>query len=495
MPQTTINEQINQFNEKYQANLSLTELESVARKFQYLDNFLFEKKDKNSALTFYVRGLAKTLAGCIEKQTMINANGVYDLSELHIVGIVNDYEKIMQARYENALAEGEQPARKPYEGAKFEKLLDKLVAFTNSYNKTLPALWANAVKEGKLDVLAMQRITDASNDKLQSYQQQKVGDVVLDEQGQNKLTNVIAAHEAMKAVRNDRGFFWKLFHPIQNYRENRYLQTLTAQRTNLLQASFPVDATLENLGKNVLARAYDNVQQYKIIQARSKAEQQEREVKNANKEQAISITEQLNPIVQAENFQEKLLDELLNACPKGGFPTAAKKGVLQSQMENFIDEAAARNELFDRAVADNGDVEAVLDTHAKEMFMRAYAITRDMGYQNLRDQLLVAQKLADVMMKNLSPATVEQEKYVRYANGYALNNADDLLADLKSTLDYDADEVDIAEQVQQAKQAYGQVKEERVSIQVPEASERESNQQKGEFDQAQPSKQSPVKEV
>ena len=103
--------------------------------------------------------------------------------------------------------------------------------------------------------------------------------------------------------------------------------------------------------------------------------------------------------------------------------------------------------------------EKAIVNNVRAVFNNAYKLTEALGYFDPKDQLLAAQAITDVMMKNVSPATLEPEKYTQFANGYALNNP----SSVESVTNMDGTENAFVE----AKNAYDEMN--RVALNIEEA--------------------------
>ena len=88
----------------------------------------------------------------------------------------------------------------------------------------------------------------------------------------------------------------------------------------------------------------------------------------------------------------------------------------------LINEAQQANKRFDEIVGDGGNAQKQLVHCVRQVFQRAYLLTSSVGYMDVKEQLVAAQVMTDVVMKKLSPVAFETETYAKFANGYVLNN-------------------------------------------------------------------------
>jgi hypothetical protein len=91
-------------------------------------------------------------------------------------------------------------------------------------------------------------------------------------------------------------------------------------------------------------------------------------------------------------------------------------------IQPLMDEAQKANREFDEMVASNFDKNKLMASTVHKIFKKAYSFTDMLGYYDMGDKLIAAQAMTDVLMKNLSPATLEPETYESFVNGYVFNN-------------------------------------------------------------------------
>ena len=91
-------------------------------------------------------------------------------------------------------------------------------------------------------------------------------------------------------------------------------------------------------------------------------------------------------------------------------------------MDTLIRQAQENNETFDGGMAYGENPQKLMVTCVKKIYEKAYMLSSSLGYMQAQDQLVAAQVMTDVIMKNLSPVALEIDKYAEFANGYVLNH-------------------------------------------------------------------------
>ena len=112
----------------------------------------------------------------------------------------------------------------------------------------------------------------------------------------------------------------------------------------------------------------------------------------------------------------------MKKLPAGKNVTLLKSLLKNMGVKPLMDEAQKANSEFDEMVAGGFDKNKLMASTVHKMFKKAYSLTDMLGYHDLGDKLVAAQAMTDVLIKNLSPATLEPETYASFANGYAFNN-------------------------------------------------------------------------
>ena len=244
MPNPKIYEtELARFRKKYNMpEYDLNNVVAIDQKFQYLGSFLNKDTVENKPAAQFINWMSRTLGMCFEANTNVKANGKYIFYPQEFL---RDFEKLASAKYHSELKDGEEPQRKKYAGASRRDLKQVLLNNFDELNKTLPTLWLERLKKGSMDLDNMQAITDKSNLELMAnaaFNREKMN---------NHLTNVVAAHEAMKQLRESRkgfwGWLWKFFNGERNEKEEAYFEKLKTQVSTLKIVKYDVDGKIKEI--------------------------------------------------------------------------------------------------------------------------------------------------------------------------------------------------------------------------------------------------------
>ena len=213
------------FNNKYGLkDYDYAKFAAVQEKFSYIDEFIMDSPAGRGAAGLFSALAAKTMSLYFENATKLNENGKY-MSSFDINDFLKDFDDLAQAKYESELAEGQESKRPKFAGANAKQIAKAISKDYGKTNKTLPTLWFEKLDSKKMSVDELQGITNNAIDDLFSEDADK-------NEMEGQLVNVVAAHEAMKQLRESRsgfvGFFWKLFHRDLNAQEEEYMNSLTA---------------------------------------------------------------------------------------------------------------------------------------------------------------------------------------------------------------------------------------------------------------------------
>ena len=158
--------------ERFLSNYGLTdktfdemavESDTIAKKFKYLDNFLFTNQKGSEAQRKYISNLFYMLNVVIERKLAADPSGkTYDLDTLNVHQFIKDYEGIMAAVYDESGAERQRP---PYAGTE-AYVLQMAEARMREYSKPLSELWAERIKFGIIDITKMREITDSKHSEI-----------------------------------------------------------------------------------------------------------------------------------------------------------------------------------------------------------------------------------------------------------------------------------------------------------------------------------------
>ena len=380
--------ELERFRKKYNMpEYNLNALAGVDQKFQHLNNFLFESSTTANPAAQFVNWASRTMAMYFEANTNLRADGKY-MSGFYPQAFLRDFEKLAQAKYFSELNDGEEPTRKKFAGARKRDLKTILANNFKDMNKTLPTLWAEKLKKGTMDIARLENITRNAVTEMLTPNVDKA-------QMQGKLTNVIAAHEAMKKLRESRegffGWFWKLFNRQQNREEGAYLEQLNTQIDLLTNAGYEVGKVSAKLTrKTIIGNSV--------------------KVTANSKEKGVVIEpvmKQLNYKRNAVTFKGEYADKCFRAIPENARKVVSQTMLRFTMAEHLYGRMDVFNQKFDDGIEQGNDPKAEMDRIVKSIFkvttQVVEAFARDLS-KELR--LETTKAIAKVTVDTLTAAAV-----------------------------------------------------------------------------------------
>ena len=426
MPKKPFDQASREFNENFQIQISIDEIERVKNEYTGLNSIFLNKRERKTPRAQFVSLLGKTLAIYWDTHTKMSATGAYDLSQKSLAEFIHQFDEMMQARYESRLPEGQDPTRRAYEGINFEKLLGKVAEYAQGYNKTLPTIWAENVLDKVTSMESMKEITNnAYSDlteevKFVGSAESVTGPVEID-----KLMNIAGALQAMEKVHASRSWLWKvIINRSANKAEKEYIATLKEQVQNLSNMGYPTHKVNEKLAANLLdqsiAKANDDLL-YRKRHQQQQAKDEKRTEEQALENKIVLVSEKLNEPLEDTTFQQEYSRTLGKALPEGGFG-AAKMGMIESSMSSLAATLKDTNEVYDSKRANGASEQESMQFYVKQVFYKTFEMTDMLGYYQLKDRVLAAQNMTDLIMKDLSPVSMAKDSLAMYAEGYILKN-------------------------------------------------------------------------
>lgn len=302
-------EELRNFQEQW--NLPTYDLKRLAESVQalrYADMFLTGANVDNTPAGKFEKWFSRTLSIYFETNTTPNQEGKY-MSSFDAQAFYDSFKALVQAKYDaDAQEKGEEALQvnDVTEGQK--KNLENVIAnCKRNYKKTLPTLWQENLKGGSLKLETLQTITDNSYTAFENRL-----DYAEDELDA-RLTNLLAAREAMQQLRASRsgvwGWLWKvIFNREQNRQEKEYLQELNS-KINALSESYNVEAKVADLtGKTVFGKT---VTEEKAKEQPAKA--QEQPAKKPSKTVKVkACAEKINDMVDNDNYITNIVNNLMS---------------------------------------------------------------------------------------------------------------------------------------------------------------------------------------
>ena len=386
------------------AEYDLNALAGVDQKFKYLNNFLFESPTTANPAAQFVNWVSRTMTMYFEANTNLRADGKY-MSGFNLQAFLRDFEKLAKAKYDSELKDGEESTRKQFAGARKKDIKQTLINNFKDLNKTLPTLWAEKLKKGTMTqndlLLATRNVMDSMDSVIQSN----------DAPFEDRIINVVAAYEAMKQVRESRtgflGWLWKFIFRERNEIEQANLETFESQVNQLREKGYPVDKiSAEITGKTVLGK----------------------EIK------IEPVAEKLGKKLSIQTKQEFVL-KTVHTLPSHSLGSTMIKFGVEMATSNIFKNLEQMNKEFDTQISTGGiSKKEVMANYACKVFTMAFEGAESIGYENIKDTIIATQKIADAVLKEFSPCSLEETGLKEFANGYAVKNFDKILEELKSTV-------------------------------------------------------------
>ena len=383
---------LNTFTNKYGLkDYDYADQAKVQEKFSYIDEFIMDSPSGRGAAGLFTALAAKTMSLYFENATKLNENGKY-MSSFNINDFLKDFDDLAQAKYESELGEGQKSKRPKFAGANSEQIAKAISKDYGKMNKTLPTLWYEQLKNKKMSVDQIQGITNKATDNL-------LEDDVDENEKEGQLVNVVAAHEAMRQLRESRegfiGFFWKLFNRELNAQEEAYMNSLTAKVSELRSKGYYVDKVRYELtGKTVMGKSVN-------VKAKAKKVEAAKTSPGKTKKTAAKIgpTAERAEFKIAEGYHAKdLVNELYSELPHNGQNDSMAKYFLANvYIKNVLEKVSELNENFDKEIANGKDPKKAFETVVRGTFRKCLIYSR-MYERNNKENCLIG---ATIMTKGI----------------------------------------------------------------------------------------------
>jgi hypothetical protein len=269
-------------------------------------------------------------------------------------------------------------------------------------------------------------------------------------------------------------------HPIDNYREKKFLKTLKDTIKEFESRGYPMELVMNANNKPIMESAFESVKSYNQRQKMKNAgipKSQSQEVKQ-DASQKVNVVENNNVILESKpkapiisDVGERMKDitmneselaaKLVETFPKG---TIYKGAILKTMMggiaQRLLMEVQTANNKYDLEIMNGKEQRLAMIDHVKHVFKTAFEVSQMLyGYEKEKYalRLFAAQKITDIVMKDYSPVYFEQEKLAEFANCYPLNH-----------LSHCADAVDMIRNnplFKEAKEMYDNEREE-ISVEI-----------------------------
>ena len=192
-----------------------------------------------------------------------------------------------------------------------------------------------------------------------------------------------------------------------------------------------IEKTRERMTAAALAgqeelRREQALEDLKVIREEQKKEEMEEIMNKAADE--LTMKDQFSICAEDGNFKTKVTDDLKAAFAGKGNPALLKLMATSHVYNPLIGEVEKFCKEFDLAV-ENGlnkaDLAKVVNDGVKNVFSVALNATKNLKVADVKDRIIVAQKLTDVILNAASPVAFKQNEYGAYGKGFVvLQNAD-----------------------------------------------------------------------
>lgn len=419
MPQKILVSKVEDFNDEYKVSLNLDRFEATEKKNTVFEEFPFDKKDANyEKKSAYYKLLTQTLLKSLSEETKISERADYNLSDFNLYSFLQRFEDIADHRNKDSKTPSK---REAYEGINFKDLLDNLKKVTKGFNKPLYGIWADKIISKEISYSDLQNVTKESMRTIERLKEDGKNEI---DKGQ--IANVLYAHEAMSQVWKSRKVTWIIGNFIQAYREYKYLQSLKKATDTYIAREYPVAEILNTTQMEMMKKAYENTDwsyKSKVLQENEKNAKEKFEKEQARRREISAVAEKMKSVIDNNATKDKITNEIAKKLPSCIWNTKTQTNILNiSITKNLMQQAQKANETFDELVSSGRNKQEQMVDYVRSVFEKSFSLTQTLGYNEVKDQLVVAQIMTDVVLKNISPVALDPE-LSEFANGYALNNS------------------------------------------------------------------------
>ena len=178
----------------------------------------------------------------------------------------------------------------------------------------------------------------------------------------------------------------------------------------------------------------------KVIQEEQKKEEMQEIMQKSADE--LTMKDQFSICAEDGNFKTKVTEDLKAALAGKGNPALLKLMATSHVYNPLIGEVEKFCQGFDLAVEnglDKADLAKVVAGGVKNVFGVALNAAKNLKVADVKDRIIVAQKLTDIILNSASPVAFKQNEYGAYGKGFmALQNADAIREMLSSEVAPDA---------------------------------------------------------
>ena len=256
----------------------------------------------------------------------------------------------------------------------------------------------------------------------------------------------LPAYRAIKEKFERRSFWQFIFNHAQYVAERDALRaiegvvtTLTGEGKAGLEAAYaqykaelPTSNTMEAVAregiraeeeKTEAVRAEEVAKELALKNAIEEEKQKEKEEILAKDTSDLTCSDQAKVLIDDENFKKSIEADLLSAVDKSKL--MAKKTLIKPMLYTPLTaEALKFNQKYDNFVDDESskeELDGLIAAQAKAMYVVAF--TKLTAFKlELKDRIVAAQKIADLVLNSVTPVAFKQNEYGKYGNNFALKN-------------------------------------------------------------------------
>ena len=420
-----------EFVAKYDLNLNIQKEYDGANRISSIDDFSMDTSPARKAQNVYISTLSSALTDYISKKVKIEPQKSYDLANIDVGGFIAEFDKVIDAiRSDEAEKEKTEYTHRKFEGLPFDRVANEAWArVAPGFNKPLHEIWAGQIRKGSLSLEQLQRITNSSTrllddmtDPNRSYSTAANKD----------LADVITIKNAMETAISNRSWISYLnpFNWGPYGRESSYLRELNGKINTYRESNFPVDDVVPAIYTgNMLEGAVGELQNT-IGTVNQPAQNTAKAVKSNKK---VAVQQNIKaPDVKLTSMDEALahynennMQENLRAEIEGIFANVNspfKKFLLPGMPDNLKQQIMPHWINFEKSTTNQAkeeDIKRDSITLLKMLDVNLFGITSTM---EPKDRIVALQKVANVFMRNFSPATSDV-KYYKYLDNYFVQNA------------------------------------------------------------------------
>lgn len=237
---------------------------------------------------------------------------------------------------------------------------------------------------------------------------------------------------------------------------------------NIKQKEF--DDKLDKIKEESKRIERENEEVNKQIEESKKNEIEEISIK---KGEELTTQDQYKILTGDENFKKSVEGELYKEVKNSPYTEQMTKTFISNTVyKGLIENAQNFCVRFDIAKESGENLENVFDKNVKEIFKLAF--TRVGVFRpSLKDRLIMAQAMTDIVLKSATPVGFEEKTYGKYAQNYVLKNDEEFIRSVIKT-DKTIKEDIIDNDIKQAKNELGIVEikdEQRIQMDIAELKE------------------------